>query len=387
MVLTGLALLSLLYWLVYAALLVRSVRALPKVRPGQASEPAPAPRVSMVIAARDEAEHVEASLRSKLGERYPALEVVFVDDRSVDGTGDIAARMAAEDLRVKVARVDTLPAGWLGKVHAMARGVELATGEWLLFTDADVHFAPGTLEWVVDYAEARGLDHVSILPRVDGRGPLVEPALGAFFRVIVLGGRLFGVAEPRSSAAVGVGAFNLVRRSALERTEGLAWLKMEVADDMALGMLMKRAGGRSHVLVGRDAVALDFYPSYRALQRGVEKNGATVPFHVQLSVNLLLILLEGGILLGPAPLAGAGLVLAALASVGTARWLGLRAWPAVAPAVGMVLLAAAMIRSGALAMLRGGARWRDTFYSTAEIRAGIRMGIIPRAASEPADEG
>ncbi|NIP78703.1 MAG: glycosyltransferase, partial [Gemmatimonadetes bacterium] len=104
--------------------------------------PGPGPRVTVVVAARDEAGHIAPTVHSLLAQDYPDLEVVAVDDRSTDGTGRILDRLAARQPRLRVLHIDTLPPDWLGKNHALHRGAELASGELLLFTDADVVMRP-----------------------------------------------------------------------------------------------------------------------------------------------------------------------------------------------------------------------------------------------------
>ncbi|MBL8957318.1 MAG: glycosyltransferase [Myxococcaceae bacterium] len=375
--LTALALLSLVYWLAVAVTAELSRRAVR--RPPVAAERAAWPRLSVIIPARDEAEHVSAALKARLADDYPNLELVFVNDRSSDGTGAAADALAQVDARLKVVHVRELPAGWLGKLNAMQRGLEQATGEWVLFSDADVAWRPGTLRGVVQYAEAERADHVAMLPRITGRGVLLEAALAAFFRVIVLGGRLWSVATPGSSAAVGVGAFNLVRRVALAQTAGFEWLKMEIGDDMALGVMLKRAGFASRVLNGRDHLSLDFYASYGAMARAVEKNGASAPFPVLVLVNVALVACELGFFAGPAPVVLAGFALSSFAALRVSAWLGLPRWPSLVAGAGMVLLGVAMVRSAVLCLVRGGVLWRGTLYPTAEVRAGNRLGVVPSA--------
>lgn len=384
--LTLIAVLSIAYWLALAIVTEKSVRAVPFI--GPLGERSFWPKLSVVIPARNEEPHIGEALRSKLGDDYPNLELIFVNDRSTDATGQIADTLALQDPRLRVVHLQELPAGWLGKVHAMQRGLEACTGDWVLFSDADVELAPGTLRRVMSFAEDQKADHVTVLPRITGSGPLLQSSLGAFFRLIVGAGRLWGVSRPESSAAAGVGAFNMVRRTALERTPGLEWLKMEIGDDMALGLMLKRAGLRSCVLNGRDFVSLDFYPSYGAMARAVEKNGAAAPFPILVFGNVLLMTLEAGFLVGPYNWAAPVYVLTVLVSWRLSKWLGLSLWPALVPGLGMFLLGLAMIRSAVLAQLRGGVLWRGTLYPVAEVRAGNRIGLVPSArqvAKEPAE--
>jgi len=317
---------------------------------------------------------VRRALEARLREGYPSLEVVLVDDRSTDDTGDQARALAALDPPVTVTRVDTLPDGWLGKVHALQQGLLMARGEWILFSDGNVRLAPGTLSRIVSWAEQEGLDHVAALFSVEPADGMTTLAVDAFFRFLVAVTRLWAVEDPKSSAALGVGAFSLFHRSVLERTPGLEWLKMEVADDVGLGVMLKRLGGASQrVVVAREAVSLQFYPSFAALTRAMEKNGASGPM---LSVLLALAALEVGWLAGFAtwwPLGVSAWVLSALISYSTARWMGLPKWPALFPGLGFLPLAAVLARSAVLAWVRGGVMWRGCFYPTSAVRAGRRL--------------
>ncbi len=368
---------SAFFWVLQLVLLLRTRAVLPllsSLPPGRLEK---WPTVSLVVPARDEGATVKEALRARLSEGYPALEVVFVDDRSTDDTGAQARALAVTEPRLTVTRVDTLPEGWLGKVHALQQGLWVARGEWILFSDADVHLTPGTLQRVICWAETEKVDHVCAMPSVQPGDLLTSLSLASFFRVVVFGGRMWAVPDDSSKAAGGVGAFNLFRRSALERTPGLEWLKMEIADDAALGVMLKRAGARQRVLIAREAVSLQFYPSYGVMARALEKNGAQLPFLPMLFGLSLLVAIEWGWLAGltptlwPAALAVG--VLAAIAGAVTARWLGNPVGPGLFSVVGTVLIAAVLARSSFLAWRRGGVVWRGTFYSTAAVRAGRRL--------------
>lgn len=381
-VLSVLTVASALYWVAVALLLLRVVRSVPSVHALRAPPPLRWPRISVIMPARNEERTLESALRSKLRTTYPALELVLVNDRSTDATGTVAEALARTEPRLQVVHVEHLPDGWLGKVHAMQRGLERASGEWILFSDADVHLAPGTLERVISYAEHEGFDHLGVLPSLTCSGPVLQATLSTFFRLLCAGGRLWAVPDPRSSAAIGVGAFNLVRRTAFERSPGLEWLKMEIGDDAALGVMLKRSGARQAVLNGRSEVSLEFYPSYGALTHALEKNGASFPFPALLGGNLILCLLESGLLAGlvsgHAPLVLIASATWAVGASGTfilSRWLGLPRWPALLPFLGVLPLVWAMVRSGVLALVRGGVLWRGTYYPTSVVRTGSRMKV------------
>ena len=97
------------------------------------------------------------------------------------------------------------------------------------------------------------------------------PAWRCFAATFTVALRLWAVANPKSDAFIGVGAFNLVRRAALERTEGLAWLRLEVADDVGLGMMLKRSGARSRLVSGHGLLGLYWYRTLREMAHGAEK--------------------------------------------------------------------------------------------------------------------
>jgi hypothetical protein len=385
MILLGIALaLSALYWATVALQLARAMRQVPQLAELRPPPPPRWPRLSLVIPACNEADTLEPALRSRLGEDYPELELVVIDDRSTDATGAIVDRVAAADSRVLPLHVTSLPEGWLGKVHALHRGAEAASGEWLLFTDADVHLEPGTLRTAIAYCEARGLDHLGVFPEVWSASFLLDVALGTFGRLVAMAARPHAVEDPDSKAAFGVGAFNLVRRSALERSPGLAWLKLELLDDAALGQMLKRSGARCAMALGRGRVGLTFYPSFGELMRGTEKNafaGAGRFSQARLVLScLVLLLLEvtpfaAPLAFGHPLLQGAGALIAALAlgtSVVGSRWMARPVLPTLLLPVGTLLFVGCLLRSGYLAHRRGGIAWRGTLYPTAQLRAGAR---------------
>ena len=362
------------------ALVVRSVPLLVRDR-----SPAPArwPRVTLIVPARNEVETLGPAMRSRLADGYPALEVVLVDDRSTDGTSALVDAIAAEDPRVRALHLTSLPAGWLGKLHAMREGLRLATGEWLLFSDADVHLAPSTLARAVSYAEARQLDHLSILPQLRPATWLVDVALAAFGRTGLVMSRVWLVPDARSKVGGSVGAFGLVRRSALARSPGIEYLRLEVADDLALGQMLKASGARSAVANGRELVLMHWYRSLAELARGTEKAAALFDHRLLPAVcwTGALGALELGpfavALLAPFPaarllgLAGAALLLGS--TVWMCRFAGQRVLPALLSPLGVVVNGVLLLRAAVLGKIRGGLQWRSTLYRPEELRPGRRV--------------
>ncbi len=246
-------------------LLIRHRDAIPKlpVTPDTDS----LPRLSVVVPARDEGSTIRRAVASLLAQNYPDLEVIVVDDRSSDATADVLRELKASDARLVVLRVDELPAGWLGKNHALWRGADRANGEWLLFTDADVVFARGALRQAVAYAMAEGLDHLTLAPHLVARGPALRAFVAFFGYAFVALWGAYLANDPKSKRGVGIGAFNLLRKSAYERIGTMRALSLRPDDDIRLGRRLRGFGFRQRVLN-----AVEWYPSLAAAISGLEKS-------------------------------------------------------------------------------------------------------------------
>lgn len=232
------------------------------------------PKLSVIVTARNEEHVIADDLASLLAADYPDTEFIIINDRSTDKTGEIINQFALNDPRITPIHIKDLPLGWIGKVHALHLGTSQASGDWLLYTDADIRFERETLKRSISYAEQEKLDHLSLLP--DDRSqsnkllvPLFVIAFGAMFLVRT---QLRNIGKKDSLAFAGVGAFNLVRRTMLEKTPGFEWLKMEVIDDVGLGWMLKKFGAHSAVLSGQNLLSFEWYPTLREAIMGLEKN-------------------------------------------------------------------------------------------------------------------
>lgn len=232
----------------------------------------PHPRVSIVVAARDEERHVHRAVRALLRQSYPDVQLIVVDDRSSDDTPRLLASLAAEDSRLTVVRVDTLPAGWLGKNHALHAGAQRAHGDLLLFADADVILREDALARAVRLMRVSGVDHLAVAPDVVTPTAPVALVVNYFLMWFLLWLRPWRAQNPRSSAYVGIGAFNLVRADAYRAIGGHARIALRPDDDLMLGKLLKDSGRRQLLADGRGIVRVEWYPSLGALARGFRKN-------------------------------------------------------------------------------------------------------------------
>lgn len=343
---------------------------------GAATQP---PFVSVIAPACNEAAAIETAVRGFLALDWPRLEVIVVNDRSTDGTAAVLQRLVVEgDPRLHVLEVTALPAGWLGKNHANARGVAVAQGEWLLFTDADVQLHPQILAKALAHAAAAGFDHIAAAPEARLPGGVLSQFALYFALLFSVWARPWAARNPRSRAHVGIGAFNLVRRSAYERAGGHAAVRLCPDDDLELGRCVKLAGGRQDFVFANGLAAVDWYGSWGEVRRGLMKNlfagaGYSVPLVLFGAAAQLWLLawpvLALGLTTGLTWWLNFGLLLV-LGGQGVlaARYFGGRRYGGWLLPLFAVFGSYLMLRSMALALANGGIEWRGTFYSLKELR-------------------
>lgn len=270
----ALAALTLAAWLSIAISALLSHYRVPRLRdvaPATPDDP-PLPRLSIIVTAHNEAGTMESALRSLLGLRYDEYEVIFVNDRSTDQTGEIAERLSAGDARLKVLHIDELPSGWFGKTHAAQRGADAATGEVLLFTDADVVFAPDAAACGVRHLHRERLDHLAAAPRVTVTGIMLRASTIAALLFISARQRLWKVGDPRSSAFFGIGAYTMMRADSYKAIGGHERVALRPDEDLRLGQIVKRSGMRSGFLKGIGLLEVRWYHSFGGFVRGLDKN-------------------------------------------------------------------------------------------------------------------
>lgn len=363
------------FWLFWALHDLWAVARLPELPPLRTH--APVAQVTIVMAVRDDVLHVEESVRHLLAQRHVQLRLIVVDDRSEDGTGDVLARIAADEPRLHVVTVRDLPPDWLGKSHALHVGTADVATRWLLFTDADAHLGPDTLARAIDAAERADAQHVSLLPTHRGTTFLGRACLLAF--QLVIQRRVAAVNGPRQRSFVGTGAFNLVRSDAYRAVGGHLPLRLEVVDDVWLGCLLFRAGFRSRVWLAHHDFAIDWGATPHALVRVVEKNMFAV-LRYRTWLAAVAVLLGTVLLLAPllAPVfAGAlgwlpfGCYLATgLAGAALARRMHWEPLAGLLTPFTRLLLLVALANSTWVTLRQRGVRWRGTFYPLAQLRRG-----------------
>ena len=339
--------------------------------------PTSAVRCSVIVAARDEEARLEATIRHLLAQQHVTLELIVVDDRSTDATGDILRRLASEDTRVRATRVEHLPEGWLGKSHACHIGASVATGDWLLFTDADCWLKPDVMARALRVAARDAADHITLTPGV------AAETLGAqAWHLAFLGSLanwISGVNRDRPGAHLGIGAFNLVRTSAYRACGGYEALRLTIVDDIKLGLLLHRAGRRTRAFLGGADAECHWGTTVPRMIKIMEKNYfAAVDFRLAPVVAgaVVFTLLFGTSIIGLWTRTAAGVAaglapwLLALPAAIFARRLG---WSPASAAITPLLypvLFFAVVNSAVVTLRQGGVRWRDTFYSLDTLRRG-----------------
>ncbi|HUK25305.1 MAG TPA: glycosyltransferase family 2 protein [Terriglobales bacterium] len=353
-------------------------------RPEWDCTPGGAPRVSIIVPARNEEAAIERPLRQLLGLDYDNYEVIAVNDRSTDRTGEIMERVAASPEaqgRLKILHVAELPARWLGKTHAMWSAAKQASGDWLLFTDADVLFKPDALRRAIAYAEAEPADHLVLFPRMIMKRPGEKMMIAFFQTLFVFGHRPWKVADPRTKDHIGVGAFNLIRRRIYEQIGTYQALRYEVLDDMKLGKVIKNAGFAQRNVFGGDLISLHWASGAMGVVANLTKNFFAVLsfqwWRTLLScfglafLNLMPFL---GLCLAPGwarlPYAIA-LLCMFLIYLGMSSRSDVPAYYIVLHPVSTTLFLYILLRSMILTLSRGGVVWRGTFYPLEELRKGL----------------
>lgn len=375
-------------WVVGLGYLMGALKRLPVFNQQVAPVPDRWPLLSVIVPACNEAGSLESAVSTLERQDYPVLEIILVNDRSTDGTGEVIRRLAQRDSRIRPVQVPALPEGWLGKVHALQRGVETARGEWLLFTDADVHFVPGTLRRAIALVLHQGADHLTLIPRTIQDGFWLNVAVRAFGLLFFLTTRAASVNQPGTNAFVGIGAFNLVKAETFRRTPGFEWLRLETGDDVGLGMMIKQAGGTSRIALADDDLNLRWYGSVPAMFKGLEKNLFGAGSHYSWWLMLMQVVMIWALVAGPVValivgflLGPATLMIAGAAAVGWQLVFSLLISyerPAETPIllmfpVGMLLISLMLLRAGFQCVRQDGIVWRGTRYPLKQLRAGQRV--------------
>ncbi len=341
-------------------------------------QPEGAPTLTVIVPGRNEERDIAACLVSLLNQDYPHLKIIAIDDRSTDTTGNLIEALAASHPnQLQSIQIRELPPNWLGKTHAMAIAAAPCNSDWLLFTDADVLFQPHSLRRSLAYAVASGADHLVTVPT-----PIIhrwdEGAVLGFFQIFGMwAARPWKISNPNAYRdAIGVGAFNLVRRSAYESVGGFEALRMEIVEDIGLGRRIKGAGFAQRIAFAPGLVTVHWASGAVGLVGVLTKNlFSAFRFHISLALGACLWL----IVFCAAPVFGLLLpqtrmpALFTLSAIAISyrlygRISGISAWLALLSPFAALLFIYALLRSMVITLRQGGIIWRGTFYPLATLR-------------------
>jgi hopene-associated glycosyltransferase HpnB len=333
-------------------------------------------KVTVVIPARDEAEHIADTLRSLLSQQFNGeLKIVMVDDNSSDGTGALARELAVTDRRLSVLDGELLKTGWTGKMWAVSQGLrqtETMEADYVLFTDADIVHGPGHLASLVSRAERDQLSLVSEMVRLRCESLAERATLPAFVFFFQLLYPFRWVCDPGRTTAAAAGGTMLVAQEALRRVDGVNRISRALIDDVALAREIKRDGHRIWLGHGEQVISERRYAGFSDVWKMIARTA-----YVQLGYSpwVLIGTCVGMLLVYVEP------VLASLFATGALRWAGAVCWTGMAiafqptlwryrrspawglllPVIGLFYLMATV--SSAVRFYQGrGGQWKNRHY-------------------------
>jgi glycosyltransferase involved in cell wall biosynthesis len=361
------------------------------------------PGVAIIVPARNEEGSIEQALQRLLALDYDNYEIIAINDRSSDRTGEImdamgscsggppgppASAAGAErnpgtstPPRLTVVHIHELPPNWMGKAHAMWTAASQTDADWLLFTDADVMFRPDCLRRALTYAAAERADHLVLFPRTIMKRPGEKMMLAFFQLMFVFGHRPWKVADPKAKDHIGVGAFNLVRRKVYETVGTYEALRFEVVDDMKLGKVIKNAGFRQRNVLGNDLLEIRWARGARGVVRNLTKNFfAVMSFQWWRAIGFCI----AAVVLNIMPFAGTfwahdwarapyaiALTCMFFLYAGMSVYSDVRPWYFFLHPLSTALFIYTMLRSMLFTLWRGGVEWRGTLYPLEGLRKGL----------------
>jgi glycosyltransferase involved in cell wall biosynthesis len=376
---TGFAWLIALAWLWRVTAATFGLPRIPNLLTGEYDiTPHGSPSITVIVPARNEAADIAATLNSLLAQDYPNLRIIAIDDRSTDHTAAIIDSIAARNAdRLQALHVTELPPGWLGKTHAMALAARQASTDYLLFTDADVTFRSDAIRRALGCAVTSNADHFITMPTTISKRWDEAAILGCFHIISLWGARYWRISDSKSKRdAIGVGAFNLLRRSAYLQIGGFEALRMEVVEDLSLGRRIKRAGLAQRVAFGRNLISLHWASGVGGIVNTMTKNLFSV-FGFYISLALFGCLWCFAFCVAPAiglffhPVRIPAIVATAAVVWAyhlMARYTSVSTWAALFFPFSALVLIFALLRSMFLTLIQGGVVWRGTLYPLAELR-------------------
>ncbi|MBU1640426.1 MAG: glycosyltransferase family 2 protein [Proteobacteria bacterium] len=339
----------------------------------------PAPYVSIIVPALNEETSIVEAMESLITLDYEHFEIIAINDRSTDQTGPLLDQFARLHSKIHVLHISELPSDWLGKQHALQEGADRAKGDLLLFTDADVTFAPSTLKRAIRRMQDTNLDHLTLLFGVVLSGSLLNMVVIEFGVNLACFLKPWKASDPKSVHSIGIGAFNLVRREAYEKIGGHREIAMSPIDDVLLGVLLKTEGFRQECLRGSQFVTVPWYHSLQEMIQGLEKNSfAALDYSMaKVAAASIFIIIVGiwpywavALTSGPTRVINACIIGCSILLFGSAAHVAdipkrHLLWLPVSPYIRLYTL----WRAVGITLHQGGITWRGTFYPLPKLKA------------------
>lgn len=362
-----------------AALGMRQMIALDDVPPLQREN---VPKVSVIIPACNEVATIEPALKSILAMDYADLEVIAVNDRSVDRTGAVLKQIQKQYPGLQIYDISDLPEGWLGKNHALQHGAEQARGEYLLFTDADIIMEKSSLARAMNHMLENRLDHMSMFFKNIAPGGLLNALILDAGGVLLLWLKPWKAKDPNSKRYMGVGAFNLVKSTVYRAIDGHKTIAMHPIDDVMLGKMIKHSGFSQDCLLGHNFIQAEWYVTVCEFINGLMKN--TFAFYNYNMANVLLGVLivvimsilpllafffTSGITRG---LFGAAVMVRILSFANGFSKTGINPWYSIWSLFTPFVYIYITLKAAVTTEINRGIIWRGTYYSLDELKANLQ---------------
>ncbi|MYL19688.1 glycosyltransferase [Halobacillus litoralis] len=374
-------LLTTVVWMVFLIDFMTGIRKIPSLSSAGLSDSEE--YISVIIAAKDEETTITQTLESLIHQTKSPDEIIVVNDRSGDRTGALINEAAACHPQIVPVHVTELPEGWLGKNHALYLGSSKAAGDYLLFTDADIHFHGDTLRYAMKLMEKHKLDYLTAAPDLQARSLLLKGLISFFLFGFSYLKRPWTANDPSSNKGMGIGAFQLIRTKAYQHMGGHEKMKMRADDDLALGQRMKEGRFSQMFVSAKQHLSVEWYPNLSSALRGFEKNAfAGLNYSFLLSISALFGVFVSQIL--PFFLLFHSdpsvqiisfinvLLLFCLYILSTRAFTTYPLWLAAALPVSAALFLFMLARALILTWLRGGIEWRGNRYSLRELKQDFR---------------
>jgi cellulose synthase/poly-beta-1,6-N-acetylglucosamine synthase-like glycosyltransferase len=337
-------------------------------------------KVTVIIAARNEEISVESTVISLLNQTHRELELIVVNDRSTDATGQLINELAQQHQRLVPIHIETLSSGWLGKNYALFKGYQVASGAFLLFADADIYFEKDTISKALTYMKDQKVDHVTIAPDLQAKGFWLQAFISYFLYGFSVFKRPWTANNDHSRrGGMGIGAFNLIKRDVYEQIGTHVGIKNRPDDDLKLGQAIKQRGYKQRFLSGVNQLSVEWYPSLKEAIKGLEKNTfAGLNYSIAVTVFAITSILISHFLPiftlfssdRTVQLLSALFLVIFLTLYGViiVKMTNYSLWKLAVYPITTTIFLYSTIRAVALTYMKGGIEWRGTFYSLKELR-------------------